>query len=66
MVELGELKLMPTDSDNCYWPPDIDEHVAQLDFGDASSMMMDGQSVFGSVMMADPSLISTDSVFFKV
>jgi hypothetical protein len=61
MVELYELKLMPIDADNC-WPPDIDQHVAQLDFG--TSMMMDGQSIFGSLMV-DPT-VSTDSVLLII
>lgn len=46
MVELCELKLMEKEMD--YWPPDIDQHVAELDF-DNSSMMID-QSLFGSAV----------------
>jgi hypothetical protein len=58
MVELYELNMMPSNIDDC-WPSNMDEHVAQLDFG---ASMMDGHSVFASVV-ADPNLISTDSVF---
>ncbi|KAH7726831.1 RUN domain-containing protein [Aphelenchoides avenae] len=54
MVELCELKLM---SSGVEWPPDIDQHVAQLDFGSSSI----DQSLFAS-MALDPTLISTDSL----
>lgn len=54
MVELCELKLMSNGVD---WPPDIDQHVAQLDFGSSSI----DQSLFAS-MALDPTLISTDSL----
>lgn len=46
------------------WPPDIDEHVAQLDFADDplhSSSAMGQSSVFNSIRI-DPSVISTDSL----
>lgn len=59
MVELYELKLMSTET-KC-WPPDLDEHVAQLDFGASIMDDGDGQSVLASIM-ADPSIISTDSL----
>lgn len=46
MIELCELKLMENQID--YWSPDIDQHVAELDF-DNSSMMID-RSLFGSAV----------------
>ncbi|KAI1726891.1 RUN domain containing protein [Ditylenchus destructor] len=63
MVELCELKLMSNGVGDC-WPPDIDEHVAQLDFADDplhSSSAMGQSSVFNSIRI-DPSVISTDSL----
>uniref|UniRef100_A0A0K0G3U5 RUN domain-containing protein n=1 Tax=Strongyloides venezuelensis TaxID=75913 RepID=A0A0K0G3U5_STRVS len=55
MVELCELKLMHHDME---WPPDMDQHIANLAF-DRSTL--DEQSLFSS-MNVDPSLISTDSL----
>uniref|UniRef100_A0A915DN54 RUN domain-containing protein n=1 Tax=Ditylenchus dipsaci TaxID=166011 RepID=A0A915DN54_9BILA len=60
MVELCELKLMSNGVD-C-WPPDIDQHVAQLDFGDHSTTSLNGQSSIFASMALDPSVISTDSM----
>jgi hypothetical protein len=54
MVELCELKLMSNGVD---WPPNIDEHIAQLDF---DSSMVD-ESIFASIAL-DQNLISTDSL----
>jgi hypothetical protein len=54
MVELCELKLMSNGVD---WPMDIDQRVAQLDFGTSSIE----QSLFSS-MALDPTIISTDSL----
>uniref|UniRef100_A0A0N5A7C4 RUN domain-containing protein n=1 Tax=Parastrongyloides trichosuri TaxID=131310 RepID=A0A0N5A7C4_PARTI len=55
MVELCELKLMHNDME---WPPDMDQHIANLNF---ERSILDEQSLFSS-MNVDPSLISTDSL----
>ncbi|CEF64467.1 RUN domain-containing protein [Strongyloides ratti] len=55
MVELCELKLMHHDME---WPPDMDQHIANLAFERST---LDEQSLFSS-MNVDPSLISTDSL----
>ena len=49
MVELCELKILPESDD---WPADMDDRVAQLDFGA-------GDSLFGSVL---DQTLSTDSL----
>lgn len=46
MIELCELKLLENQMN--YWSPDIDQHVAELDF-ENSAMMID-QSLFGSTV----------------
>lgn len=43
----------------CQWPPDIDQHIAQLDF--ERSTDDEDNSLFSS-MALDPSIISTDSL----
>lgn len=58
MVELCELKLMDQGLE-CQWPPDIDQHIAQLDF--ERSTDDEDNSLFSS-MALDPSIISTDSL----
>ncbi|KAF7639231.1 hypothetical protein Mgra_00001192 [Meloidogyne graminicola] len=67
MVDLYDIKLLPTtvkDNDTTtYWPPNIDERVANLDFG--TSMTEDGNNMstlFSDSIGADPRLISTDSL----
>lgn len=52
MVELCELKLMNKCMED-YWPPDIDQHVAQLDFDNSSSMLIDQSQLFESSCAED-------------
>ncbi|VDM45021.1 unnamed protein product [Toxocara canis] len=58
MVELCELKLMDQGLE-CQWPPDIDQHIAQLEFEHSTDE--EDNSLFSS-MALDPSIISTDSL----
>uniref|UniRef100_A0A158R4L3 RUN domain-containing protein n=1 Tax=Syphacia muris TaxID=451379 RepID=A0A158R4L3_9BILA len=58
MVELCELNLIDQGLE-CQWPPDIDQHIAELEF--ERSLDGDGSSLFSS-MTVDPSIISTDSL----
>uniref|UniRef100_A0A8R1TZS1 RUN domain-containing protein n=1 Tax=Onchocerca volvulus TaxID=6282 RepID=A0A8R1TZS1_ONCVO len=58
MVELCELKLVDQNLES-QWPPDIDQHIAQLDF--QRSTDEEDTSLFSS-MALDPSIISTDSL----
>ncbi|VDK46817.1 unnamed protein product [Anisakis simplex] len=58
MVELCELKLIDQGLE-CQWPPDIDQHIAQLEFEHSTDD--EDNSLFSS-MALDPSIISTDSL----
>lgn len=67
MVDLYDLKLLPTaatdNNTTTYWPPNIDERVANLDFG--TSMMEDAgntSALFSTSVTGDPRLVSTDSL----
>ena len=66
MVDLYDQKLLPTaakDNNNTtYWPPNIDECVAHLDFGTSINEDVGTMSFSASVMGADPRLVSTDSL----
>lgn len=57
-MELCELNLIDQGLE-CQWPPDIDQHIAELEF--ERSLDGDGNSLFSS-MTVDPSIISTDSL----
>ena len=68
MGDLYNLKLLSTtatttDNNSNFWPPNIDERVAHLDFGTSTMEDVGNTSaLFGSVMGGDPRLVSTDSL----
>uniref|UniRef100_A0A914L5H6 RUN domain-containing protein n=1 Tax=Meloidogyne incognita TaxID=6306 RepID=A0A914L5H6_MELIC len=72
MGDLYNLKLLSTtasttDNNNSnFWPPNIDERVAHLDFGTSTMEDVGNTSntsaLFGSVIGGDPRLVSTDSL----